>query len=454
MEILVKRLLFAVCVALSIAGCGGGSGSGIELTAAVPSAEALKAKPPAPDPTLVAQPVSMANTTTAGAQFFGTINALADGGYSVGWVSQTTGPTPIDTSAVQRYDSSGAKVGGEVSVPLFGSMAVLSSGNFVVAAASGVVSPTRTVRLAIQFQLFDANGVLLRQTLVANGDVINNPARPTFVRDPQVVALAGGGFVVGWVRIATTSVGIQNQILTQRYDSNGLPVGAPASFASVNAPNEDFLSFNLAADAQGGYTVTSSQPNVALGSGQLRSVFHVDANGTATQIVAPTPANVLLLPLEGDRFALFTNDTSGTTAPGVFRQFLDSAGNPVGSSVAIPVFPLAAKELVDGSFVVFWNVGSTSNAQRFDSSGAAIGNLLTLGSNGSVPGIAPLAGGGFAAAWPAGSFTDPDIFTQRFIEVLSPDQAALRAKRKACLDSAKGMTGQQRKTFVDACLAA
>jgi hypothetical protein len=402
----------------------------------------------------VAQPVSLVNTTTAGAQFFRTVNALADGGYAVGWLSQSTDPAivpPLTSSFVQRYDSSGAKVGGEVSVVITGSMAILSDNSFVVAASSGVVSPTRTARLAIQFQQFDLNGVLLRQTLVANADVISNPARPIYVRDPEVVALAGGGFVVGWVRIAYTSIGVQNQILTQRYDSSGQPVGALTSFASVNAPSEDFLSFNLLADAQGGYTVTTTQPNMASGIGQLRSVFHVDANGTSTPIVAQTPANVLLLPLEGNRFVLFTNDTTGSNPPGVFRQFLDSAGTPVGSSVAIPVFPLAAKELVDGSFVVVWNVGSTSNAQRFDSTGAPMGNLLTLGSNGSVPGIAPLAGGGFAAAWPAGSFFDPDIFAQEFIEVLSPDQ---RAKRKACTASAKGMTGQQRKAFMDACLAA
>jgi hypothetical protein len=49
---------------------------------------------------------------------------------------------------------------------------------------------------------------------------------------------------------------------------------------------------------------------------------------------------------------------------------------------------------------------------------------------------------------------DLDVFTQRFIEVLTPDQAALRAKRKACLAGAKGMGGQERKAFMGACLQA
>jgi hypothetical protein len=49
---------------------------------------------------------------------------------------------------------------------------------------------------------------------------------------------------------------------------------------------------------------------------------------------------------------------------------------------------------------------------------------------------------------------DLDVFTQRLIEVPSRDQAALRAKRKACLAGAQGITGQERKAFMDACMAA
>jgi hypothetical protein len=158
---------------------------------------------------------------------------------------------------------------------------------------------------------------------------------------------------------------------------------------------------------------------------------------------------VLLLPLEGDRFALFTSDSSGS-----FRRFLDSAGNPVGDPTPIASMPFDAKELADGSFVVFWNTGGTITAQRFDSAGSAIGNVFVLSAGGSEPGIAALENGGFADAWSAASAaSDLDVFTQRFIEVLSPDQAALRAKRKACLTAAKGMVGRERKAFMTSCLA-
>jgi hypothetical protein len=117
---------------------------------------------------------------------------------------------------------------------------------------------------------------------------------------------------------------------------------------------------------------------------------------------------------------------------------------------------VGALELVDGSFVVFLNNNGTITAQRFDSAGGAMGNLLSVGSGGSVPITAALVDGGFASAWTAvGALGngDVDVFTQRFIEVLTPDRPALRAKRKACLTSARGMKGQERKAFVDTCLA-
>ena len=56
------------------------------------------------------------NTTTAGSQYYSAAAALADGGYVVAWQGpQLDGWTGTDIF-LQRYDASGAKVGGEVTV--------------------------------------------------------------------------------------------------------------------------------------------------------------------------------------------------------------------------------------------------------------------------------------------------------------------------------------------------
>lgn len=455
----MKKLIFVVCMALGLAACGGGGGSSSDT--AGPSADALKAKVAVPDPTLAAQAISVVNTTIAGDQVFRAVGALTDGGYTVAWSSGSS-------TTFQRYDSAGTKVGDEVSVPVVGAAAVLSDGGVVVVREPVVDLTLHTS--AVSVSLFDASGALVRQIEVASGPSFALFPETFLTNEVDVAPLANGGFVVGWeVGFAfLRSSSREAAVLTQRYDGQGAPIGGPIQIAG-SIPRGAFTTFvgtapaiSLTPDAQGGYTATVAAGRVGgIPGGFTWTVVHVDANGTATQIVGETAGTVVLLPLEGDRFVRFT------TAPGpspTVGQMLDRAGNPVGDPIPIAGMPFAAKELVDGSFVVFWNTDGNAAAQRFSSNGVPVGNLLTLGISGAVPtlpdggfaeGVAPLADGGFAAAWSAPSTAgDFDVFTQRFIEVLTLDQAALRAKRKACLAGAKGMAGQERKAFMDACLQA
>jgi len=457
----MKKLIFAACMALGLVGCGGGGGSSVDATA-----DALKAKVAVPDPTLAAQAISVVNTTTAGDQVFRSIGALNDGGYTVAWISDNT------TLFIQRYDSAGNKVGGETAIPISvvavptaspcncdaatairqSSIAVLGDGSVVVAyeidRLVGEVGAFLQFNQGVYIQRFDANGVqLLAETEVFSRLALST-SRPSFLSDPTVRALADGGFVVAWnTQVPQLTNLSTSQVFERRYDSQAQPSGAAVTVGSFLLQDQSGAGFTLVPDARGGYTLTVSHLDLTFSP--IVSVIHYDVTDAATQIIAPRAGAVLVLPLEGDRFVLFS---SGST--GIFRQFLDSAGNPVGDPSPISSMPFAAKELMDGSYVVFWNTAGTITAQRFDSAGAPMGNLLTLQTSASVPGIAPLIDGGFAAAWSAPSTAgDLDVFTQRFIEVLTLDQAALRAKRKACLAGAKGMGGQERKAFMDACLS-
>ena len=107
-----------------------------------------------------------------------------------------------------------------------------------------------------------------------------------------------------------------------------------------------------------------------------------------------------------------------------------------------------ARELADGTYVAIWPADGGFVAQRFAADGTRIGKPLAIASSGAVPAVVALADTGFSAVWSASSGNgdgDGDVFTQRFVERLSD-------RKKACLDSAKGLKGQERKAFVDACM--
>ena len=455
----MKKVLFAICLALGLAACGGGGGSSGEgaLSSSV-SADALKAKTFVVDPTLAAQPVSVVNTTLAGEQGARAIGALPDGGYIVAWISGTT-------LLLQRYDSAGDKVGGEVTaavtVPVAdpiaireGSVAVLSDGSIVVAyqvdVNVGVVGSFLQFKQSIYIQRFDPQGnqILGETEVFSRLELLTS--RPNFLRAPSITALSDGGFVVAWLSDPPFLTNLSRSTLfKRRYDSQAQPVEPVETVGSFLLAATPRTGFRLVADASGGYTLSISSLDETFSLLPV-SFIHYDESDVATQFTAPNVGDALLLPLRGDRFVLF-----GSGASGSFFQFLDAAGSPVAAPVAIAATPAAALELADGSFVVFWNNIGGVTAQRFDSAGVGIGDLLSVGSGGNIPLTSALADGGFASAWSAlGALGDLDVFTQRFIENLTPDVPAMRAKRKACLVSARGMTGHERKAFMNACLAA
>lgn len=298
---------------------------------------------------------------------------------------------------------------------------------------NGTVATTSGVYI----QHFDANGVqLLGETEVTSRvEVVHS--RSPFLNRLQVVALADGGFVVGWT-LDRFSVQFPNSSPSlRRYDSQAQPVGGVVDVVG-QFPGQGY---SIVPDARGGFTFHLSQ--VDPGFNHLVSVTHYSADMTATQIVAARMGAALLLALQSG-YVLF-----GTDASGAFQQMLDSAGNPAGPQTPISAMPVLATQLADGSYVLFWPANEGHTAQRYDSSGAPMGDLLTINTTPGAPRVAALADGGFALAWSAaGAAGDQDVFTQRFIEVLTH-------QKKACLERAKDMSlrGQERKAFMASCLA-
>lgn len=457
----MKNIILAAFVCLGLVACGGGGTpdpASSELLSAKPTTTPSTARQKDAAATLVAQEISRVNTTTAGQQSLRSIGALPDGGYIVAWISNN------DALYVQRYDSSGRKAGAETLIPLAtqtgedlpfiltnSSMAVLADGGVVVAytAHTNTIQPNGTVltHTGIYIQRFDASGaqILAETELASLSQVVHR--RSPGLGGARALALADGGFVVGWTYFDWNSVaGVRNTFYNQRFDSQNQPVTGPVV---IGQPGAIFSTYSFSADPRGGYILSYFEIDPNNFPRDLVTVTHYDASQASKVIVQPTPSPVLLLPLEGDRYVLYA-----TNAGGAYRQFLDSEGNPVGEPTPVSAMPQAARELVDGSYVIFWLAQGNFSAQRFDSAGAPMGDLLPIQTGDAVPRVIALADGGFAMAWSIETVSsDLDVYTQRFIEVLDNDQAARRAKRKACLNDAKGMTGHDRKAFMESCLA-
>jgi hypothetical protein len=174
-------------------------------------------------------------------------------------------------------------------------------------------------------------------------------------------------------------------------------------------------SFKLTAIPDGRYVIATyhrfmGQTYVTFGIGdggaRIGLLFDADfglpASGTA------------LLPLSDGRFALWSRNRNG-----VYVQMLDQSGSAAGSPTALAALPESASALSNGGYATFSRTAAagTLAGQRFDSTGAALGDAFEFQA-GSEPAVtASLIGGGLAMGWnAAGPAGDLDVFTRRFQE--------------------------------------
>jgi hypothetical protein len=452
------RSLCVAWAALVLVSCGGGSdGTGIDPTlAASPSSASARAKSGPMDPSFVAGPVSVVNTTTANDQMLRAEGATQDGGYAVAWISSG------QLLFMQAYDGAGARRGSEIRIPLQidaptqvasrvaieqSSLAVLRDGSVVVlyrmtrdVPMPGGYTSTST---GVFFQIFSANGL----QLVPETEVVSQPyAGPIgpSLGFPRLLALSDGGFAVASV-ISSYVTGSPNRVGVSLYwfNGRGQPVGSPVAVGSF-LQVLPVLPWDLVADAHGGLVLSVMSPSSPTHDVQDRAFHYGPDHVLSRTIVGPERLPILVLPLE-DGYVLFTAVAGG----GATMQMLDAQGNPVGEVTTVASLPFAARELADGNFVVVWLADGLYTAQLFSDEGTSQGKAVAISSNGIAPAVAALAGPGFVSAWSAHSGSgDFDVYVQRFSEKRGE-------QRMACLDSAKGqgLKGHERKAFVDACMA-
>lgn len=425
---------------------------------ALPVKDESKAGLPAAAPVLSGQPLVLVNTTTQGDQVLRSLGALDEGGYGVAWQSGAEG------IFIQRFDSAGSKIGGEVKLQQDNDVSRPSSaislgvlrdgsvvGTYIVVMDIGLpdVYGRQFYKESLNFKRFDSTGAQVQPVTEVISHFRFTLPQPSQLTDIKTIALADGGFVMGWSDSRPTVGGMfETSSSLRRFDRAGQAMGSALTI-SVNLPSLYIESYSLKPDAFGGYMVYVSQR--LRDYSPFQSPTYFDIANVPHPIALPSGTNgALLLPLEAGRFVLFGQGSSGA-----YRQFLDGLGNPIGAQTPVSALPTAAHELADDSYVTFTAVNAGVLAQRFDSEGVALGESALINTQGAGFTAVALSDRGFVASWTGtGALSGQDVFAQRFTifdDTALPDA---KAKRKACKQSAisQGLKGKARKQFMDACL--
>jgi methionine-rich copper-binding protein CopC len=390
---------------------------------------------------------SMATTTTwvgsgdvrvtgQGPQTAPGVAALAGGGYVIAWLDDSTGTSQLHA---QRFDAGGNKVGGETLLsagPAYGdpSLVALADGSFVATwdARSDAAAPTNYVG-----QHFDAAGSAIGGVFQAN----SLPDYDTSA-SAQATALAGGGWVVEWSQ--NTGSGWDPQI--EVYAAGGAAAGANQQ---LGAGLSDVHSAAIAATSDGGFvSVWAAASAYQPGSGMTDHVYlqRFDAAGHALA----TPVEVMTQPsssyvVSGVETAVLAGSgavvvsTRGLLPDGrteLIAQGFNAAGQALTGQQTIvsatAVLDSKVTALADGSFVVSWLDSQTQQqttlqtvyAQRFDASGAKLGDQVLVGtSQGLYPHytVSATPDGGAVFAWDDGRVDGADVFSQLFTSSSSGD---------------------------------
>ena len=295
---------------------------------------------------------TMVNTTTDDQQDQATVAALADGGYIVVWSSMGQDGGDLGIFA-QRYDASGAAVGGETQINSYTNdnqrrpaVVGLPDGGYVIAWDSfGQDGDER----GIYARRFDAGGNPDGEEQQVNSETADAQWIPA-------IAAVGNGYVIAWQSEAQDGDGLG--IYSQRFDANF------AATEGVALELKNVVAFDDLDNSGQTYTVTLS---VDYG------MIDISAGFTGVSINAADPMNIVITGILYDIQALFGSEpfsfvnfvTSDDAPPaGATLSVTISDGTDITSgTIFIPITPVNDAPYLDLDF-------TDSTASGFDSAAA------------------------------------------------------------------------------------
>jgi hypothetical protein len=363
------------------------------------------------------------------------------------WLSNpSVGLILSDVSAsvcTQRFGADGTAVGGEVCPAADASgdrpaVAALTDGGYMVAWTVNIGAGVWAVRT----QRYAANGTPVGGVQQVN--TLTGPAQ----RGVDATGLAGGGYVITWVRMdvnAACSEGPGGTVVARRYGPDGAPTGPEQEVNSL--PGVPAIrDTNVASLSDGGYVVTwAADPQCSTG-GIFARRYNAEGSAVGAEtrlsderfLSAPAVTGLLgggyVIAWRVNASALlitqrFSADGSrmGTQVPVDPDISFSLCGDPRRQPILCPSFQgdpdLAG--LDDGGYVIAWRaipafiVGRSdednfAHARRFTADGTAAGPVTRISSGTIHFGIAVSAtGAGFAIAWD-GPGESLDVFERRF----------------------------------------
>ena len=369
-------------------------------------------------------PEVRANAAPAGEQTTLTahkaVASNAAGDFVVIWESDQFGPTGLVFG--QRFNSAGAKLGGEFVVTpfhhrgqYFPSVAMDASGGFVV------VWENRSAPFyGIFSQRYDPQGVAQGGAV----QVSTEGAQP-------VVAMDGDGdYVIAWEQQRPGD----RDVVARRYDAAGTALGNPFF---VPASNNDFqMEPAIAMDADGQFVVAWSSSIVNVPARRIQGrLFDAAGNprGGDIDLVPFTPAGIrwgqyrVAMDADGD-FALvwdalgWSPDNNGY---GVYGRRFSRAGTLVGSEFLVNTTIAGTQNRPDvsmdaaGNMVVVWEGDGLSGmtGQYFGPSNVRVGGEFrvdTPASRGWLASVAMDYDGDFAVGWTSSQGGNNDVYARRF----------------------------------------
>ena len=233
---------------------------------------------------------TLVNSSTQGEQFRAGVTTLADGGFVVSWVSTSSQDGSGYGIYLQRFNSAGARVGNETLVNSTTAgdqedpaVAALNNGGFVVVWTS--TAQGSAGQSTVFMQRFDAAGNKLgNETAVSSG--------PGDKEHPAVAALSTGGFVVSWDSDARD--GIDPDIFSQRFAEDGSPIlhTLTGDAADNTLAVTGSLSVRLIGDAgddtltggSGSDVLNGGSGSDALAGGAGDDIYFVDSSDILTEL--------------------------------------------------------------------------------------------------------------------------------------------------------------------------
>lgn len=370
----------------------------------------------------------LVNTTTDLGQDIQQITTLAGGRFVITWRDNSSDHFDI---RAQVFEADGTPVGSELLVNTTGpesqsnpQITPLVNGGFVITWDDWSQTGGDTSQQAIRAQVFDADGAPV------GGEVLVNTTTTGIQAEPQITALAGGGFVISWRDSSSGDEDVRAQV----FAADGTPVGGEI-LANTTTTGSQGSQQEITALAGGGFVITwqdSSETGGDTSDTAVRAqVFAADGTPVGGEILVNTTTediqfNPNIAPLAGGGFVIVWEDQSSDLAD-IRGQVFAADGTPEGGEFLVNATTVLQQwnphitALDGGGFVVTWQDssftgGDTSSpgvrAQVFTADGTPVGgemqvNTTTTGGQGTQQ-ITALEGGGFVITWEDWSETGGD----------------------------------------------